>query len=547
METFPMAVAVAGKLAIAVMNVPGPAGGMVILIDLSDPDELRQIARTETAEFIASVAVLDDAHAIFGGSSEVYTLDFSDASAPTIVGPISAGGVGLRVSDGQAYGLGWWRPDQANLSVLDVTDPADVVELQRVPLGLRISAWSFAVADRTVYLLAAASVQPDAPGAMFVLDMSDLRAPVWRGAVELPFDDDRSDIEVADGAAYVVGETDGLSVLDVSEPASAHEVAALRDWAVVMDVVRVHDVAFVLDASTRPRGRRGSIVRSVDVGARDTLTDLGSIGVDITARDLGLGESALVLLGDSSVSRIDVGNPAVMRENGRYDAGRPLGWMSTAGTFVYVLSSDDSAALIELGLSPADGLVETRRRVLGETVTGLAASERLIAVGVEASGGACRTGVVILDTVSMDEAGFVPLEAQPQAIELEGGWLYTAYYDHVIGNSTVLAYEVTDPGTPVYGGGIELSGWVSGIEASGSYLYISCGRGREAQVCLFAARGSMSSWPIHHIVRLPGRTEGLAIGQKSLLFAQAHMGLYVFSSPEEWGRTAFLPLALGFR
>ena len=188
-------------------------GPRLVTLDVSDPNNVREIARSEVLPEVVQDIVVRDRHAfIANGRAGLYILDVSDRNVPTVVShwitPTDSTGQALSVclSGDHAY----LANGTAGLQIIDVSNPA---EPNRVAVFDEVQPQEVTVSNGYAYV---GSSYTD----VVVLDVSDPTQPeVVPQSEPLPY---ASGIEVADGYVYVAGTRDGwrgLYILDAHDPA----------------------------------------------------------------------------------------------------------------------------------------------------------------------------------------------------------------------------------------------------------------------------------------------------------------------------------------
>jgi len=162
-------------------------------------------------------------------------------------------------------------------------------------------------------------------GALFVL-ISAITVP-WLPASALviageqtlyhPPEDDRGDIEIVDGLAYVTsrfvsGDAPSVRILDLSDPASPAEIGAFAETYGANDVEVVDGLAYVA-------GRRDNRLRIFDVSDPTSPVEVGSFQAELTPLDVEVSGKLAYLVDFESFDRhivrfalhvIDVSNPS---------------------------------------------------------------------------------------------------------------------------------------------------------------------------------------------------------------------------------------------
>jgi hypothetical protein len=156
-----------------------------------------------------------------GGVLRVF--DVSDPSSPLEVGGLELGGDSIHVNEPFAYVSSPFADGHSlgDICVIDVSSPPAPVVLgcwrnDGVPDGMAVSG---------EYAYLAMDHPDDDDDGLYVLDLSEPSAPVWRGFCHLP---DVGNIAVSGHYAYVAAREAGLRIVDVSNPHRPVEVGFLE-------------------------------------------------------------------------------------------------------------------------------------------------------------------------------------------------------------------------------------------------------------------------------------------------------------------------------
>jgi hypothetical protein len=156
---------------------------------------------------------------------------------------------------------------------------------------------------------------PDRPGHLRVIDVSDPRAPVEVGSLELPFRGEPQ-LQVVDGVAYVAAGLSGLHVIDLSDPAAPAELATLDLGVPNATAMAAGDGRVYLGSgASGPRGLPlDALLQVVDVSDPQAPAVLGALPLTELAEDIDAVGDLLYVAGigpgPSGVLRvIDVSDP----------------------------------------------------------------------------------------------------------------------------------------------------------------------------------------------------------------------------------------------
>lgn len=203
------AVAVAEKGDMAYLGV----GPRVVLLDVSEPNTIREIAQSEVLPEVVEDIVVRDGYAyVADGSAGLYVLDVSGVKVPSIVGRWSSSS-DFSVGRGRSVCLSgryaYFADGNEGLHIIDISNPAEPV---RVGVATDVSPVTVAVANGCAYV----NVYPEG---LATIDVTDpMRPSVMRPSETLP---EPTAIEVVGGLMYVTGRRgnlSGLFIFDVNEP-----------------------------------------------------------------------------------------------------------------------------------------------------------------------------------------------------------------------------------------------------------------------------------------------------------------------------------------
>lgn len=203
------AIAISQDASIAYLGV----GPRVVVLDVSDSNNVREIAQSEVLPEVVEDIVIRDGYAyVADGYAGLYIMDVSDANVPAVVGRWNysedyrfPAGCRVCLSGDYAYFAG----GPAGLHVIDISNPT---EPNCVSVVADVSPWALAISDGYAY------VDSNANG-ITVIDVSDPAQPtIVPQSKTFPHP---AAIEVVDGYAYVAGHQDnrpGLFIMDASDP-----------------------------------------------------------------------------------------------------------------------------------------------------------------------------------------------------------------------------------------------------------------------------------------------------------------------------------------
>jgi len=450
--------------------MPGSSG--LRIVDVSDPTAPQEVGFFPTAEGANAVYVADNV-AYLGDGEGVWIVDVSNPADPQPLGryEVPAGVRGaIRVVGNYAYLTTWNR----GLHILDVSDPSVPVQVgvQDVPgVGADMEVENgYAYVASTAYALS-------------IIDVSDPERPVQAGAYDAP--NRPNDVDVLGNYAYVTDDTpwvsigrrlriidvsnpalpaelssyrlpdggiyhvlasghyayvvtsEGIFILDVSNPRAPHVVAVYDAEGAEEDVYVVERYAYVI-ATSYEGGEAFGRLEVVDVA---DPTSPARIGLYEFPREVSrifvAGEIAYVVSNMCApmpggtrcfgvVRLVDVTTPEVPRLLSVYRPPGSARSVFVTGAYAYV--ADGSA-----GLRIVDVSDPTRPREVGGTAPMPAATVHVSGdyayVGVDWRGTARYSGVYVFDVSNRGapvEVGFYLMRGVPFGIDVTGGYAYAA-------------------------------------------------------------------------------------------------------------------------
>lgn len=211
---------------------------------------------------------------------------------------------------------------------------------------------------RGVHVVGSTAYVADGTNGLVILDVTDPTNPVQLGGFDTA--DIALKVQVDGTTAYVADESDGLVILDVSDPANVTQLGSLN-------VPNRRAVNLQVDGNTVYIAEGGTFVgdaglRVVDVSDPANVVDLGSFNTPNTNRVADVvvvGTTAYLAAEDDGFLILDVSDPANIVQLGG-DAGLAAQTITIDGTTAYVglddalvvLDVSDPGAITTLGTLP---------------------------------------------------------------------------------------------------------------------------------------------------------------------------------------------------
>lgn len=316
------------------------ADGALLVLDISDPLNISQIARVGSAHYLTSVTITGTL-AYGGGLIGMVVLDITNPAAPLELGHVDVHGsvmsmLGMAAAGDYAY-LG---SDYAGLRVIDVHVTSNPQE---------IGGYTTPVMPVSIDVQGTRAVVTSQYEGVHVLDVTNPE-PVELGAYRGL--DDTLAAASAGQYAYVAIDYYGLAVLDISDPQNIALAALLAMPGAPhnrVDHIVVSGTHAYLDAGTAG-------LQVVDISNPISPTIVGSGGVVGT---MAIAGTRLYAEGGPGMVIYDVTNPAAPAVIGTLPLTDTLHGLAVAGGYAYlaegaaglhIVDISNPAALVEVGV-----------------------------------------------------------------------------------------------------------------------------------------------------------------------------------------------------
>ena len=425
-------------------------GEGLYVLDVSDPENPVEVGSIEIAGFACDVAVSGQYAYLVGWNAGLRLIDISTPSSPVQVGECSTFGSphGVALSGSCAYvanGGGGRR-------LMDISEPTAPARMGGWPI--HGESWDVAVSGSYAYVA-------DRFAGFRVIDVSDPWAPLEVGS--LYTEGWACGVEVWGDTAYVAARYSGLRVADISDRAAPVEVGRCSDWParLALDVTASNGYAYLAG------DMNGMSVVDVTDPTNPTLMGLHQHG-GCGAFDVRLrGQYAYVTYGHpcaGALAVVDVLDPADPVGVGSYD----YEWGAAfSGQYAYVgdgisgglrvLDASDPADLVEVGGCDTPG--DARHIAISEPYAYVADRYKGVSV-VEISDPENPVLVGTCDTPG-DTYGVVD-------VAVWGRYVYAAD-----GETGLRVIDVSDPANPAEVAYWETSGHANDVVTDGSYVYLT--------------------------------------------------------------------------
>jgi hypothetical protein len=480
----------------------GPFG--VHIVDVSNPSAPARVASAYETTFAFDVAIHQQYAFVAAADAGLLVVDVGARDKPRELGAFDTPGFArdIAISGSTLCLADMW----GGVRVLSIEQPAAPRELS----ALSLPGWAFAVALSGTTLHVADGAQ-----GLRSVDLSDASRPREIGSVAIPLKVSWR-VAVANGRAFVGVRTEGVRVIDATQPAALREVGSIFPFANAAAVATTGNFACVLTADEglrvvdltqpdRPRQRGGAATLQGTVGAIETVGDRHvyvASGVQTAGATLDVFDIA------------DADRPSRAASLRVFNYGREL---VSRGSLLYMPD--------EFGLEVFDVSNPASPSFLGKIAYAGDGGATTVALSPQyAFGSAGRNGVQIVDVADpahMQIAGkWLPEFGSVSQVAWRDGYLYVTTEP----TPELVVLDVHDPLHPVRTGSVPLGGIFTGdVLLDGPYAFVANGA---AGVAVVDVRDPARPLNVAQ-VRIPGFALELALSGGRILVAAASGGLVV--------------------
>ena len=527
----PEAVAIQGDYAYV-------GGGAFTVVDISLPDQPRQVGCCATPYYTHGVAVAGSYAYVAAWDAGLRVIDVSNPALPVEVahytGPVDASGVAVAGSYAYVADYG-----DGGLQVLDVSDPANpvqvgwcdapdrasgvtvagsyaylaegnaglrVIDISNPALPVEVGSWDTPGYARGVAVAGSYAYVADWGGGLRVIDVSNPALPVEVGYRDTP--GDAYGVAVAGSYSYVADQYAGLRVIDVSSPALPVEVGSWATPGNAYGVAVAGSYAYV--------AAWGAGLRVIDVSNPALPVEAGYWATAGSARGVAVaGSYAYVAAWDAGLRVIDVSNPALPAEVGSW---APVGYangVAVAGSYAYV--ADDTGVLRVIDVSNPASPVEVGSWAVAGNAYAVAVAGSYAYVGVW---GACLHVIDVSNPALPVEVGDCATPGTAMGVAVAGSYAYVADY-----SAGLRVVDVSNPASPVEVGYCFTPGMAYGVAVAGSYAYVAAYTGGLSVIDVSnpALPVEVTGWDT------PGFAYGVAVAGGYAYLTDYGMGLTIFT------------------
>ena len=493
-------------------------GRVLVLVDLSDPSDPVELGSAVLPGVVQSVELTADHAWVAAGLMGLIGVDVSDPRQPEVVSALPAGladedatAIDLALSGGLAFVTETVKEpnwtSRARLRIVDVSAPASPADVGVWESEEDSDAGAVAVAGGLALVM-------DSQG-LGVIDVSNPSQPTEIGRA---FEGgSRYDLAVSSATVFVLGRS-GVTVLDITDPRHPAVAARLSTGRDDRTLVVDGELLFV----GGPRGWGGNDPFGAwvyDISPPWLPTEIGFVETPTPVVGLAAGGGILLAAtGRTGLRVVDVADPAQPVETASLRARDSAWWVTTSGSLALVARySPRNHEMTLVDISDAANPVE-----LGELSLPFAPSR--FRPSLEGSlafvGSDSPSGIAVFDVSdpgAPQQLTFLHLPWDPRSLDAAGSRLYA------VSGGELLVVDASDPASPALIGEVDASetGPAVLVAADGDLVTVvneSCPWGSCAPSILIFDVGSSAQPELLDTMRYP-QAYGIAPRGGFLFFA----------------------------
>mgnify|MGYP002641196654 CR=1 FL=1 len=276
--------------------------------------------------------------AYFGDGLYLEIIDISDPANLVELGRIGtpSSARGIAVSGSYVYVAN----GVDGLRIIDVSIPSSPQEVSFLDVAIMVT--DVAVSGNYAYVTDAAGLT--VTGGLHIIDVSTPSSPQEVGLFVMGVDDALA-VAVSDSYAYVTGEYNGLQIIDVSTPSSPQGVDSFDDtYSCAYGVAVSGSYAYVAYGDSHG-------LRIFDVSIPSSPQEVVFFDTDSYSNGVAVsGSYAYVANDDDGLRIIDVSTPSSPQEVGFFGMGGTARVVAISGSCAYVADWDDGLYIIQNNL-----------------------------------------------------------------------------------------------------------------------------------------------------------------------------------------------------
>ena len=296
----------------------------------------------------------------------------------------------------------------------------------------------------------------DGSEGLWVVNVSNPAGPVAVGRRDTP--GIAYDVAVVGSYAYVADGSRGLRVVDVSNPIMPTEVSFCDTPGYAYDVAIVGNIAYVADYSAG--------LRLVDVSDPAAPHQVGSCDTPGNAHGVAIaGNIAYVADYSAGLRLVDVSDPAGPHEVGFCDTPGTARGVAVAGSYAYVADGSRGLWLVDVSdpaAPPEVGFYDTPGYAYGVAIAGNIAYVADYSAGLRL--------VDVSDPAAPHQVGSCDTPGNAHGVAIAGNIAYVADY-----SAGLRLVDVSDPAGPHEVGFCDTPGYAYGVAIAGNIAYVADG------------------------------------------------------------------------
>ena len=312
------------------------------IIDLTTPDDPQLITTYDVGESTMSM-VADGGHVYITmfDNPIMQVINVSNPSIPTLATTYSFDGVLLSAKNGYVYGYTPSNSYTSNFQIIDMSDPQNPLLRGSYPLYHYIN--EIIISDDYAYI--AGNIDEDENSGLIILSITDIDNIQLISKIET--DGYAFDVSINGNYAYMGGGTEGLEIIDISNPSSPARISH-------SEVERVNsfyfDSGYLYALGTRSY-RSLPMVMVISVINPATPAVVATYTNTNYGKDMAYQGDYLFLSneGDHDLQGLDISNPAQPIIAAESDAPSPTHYFNTSDSFIlygtYAYQSGDAGNL----------------------------------------------------------------------------------------------------------------------------------------------------------------------------------------------------------
>ena len=475
--------------------VAGSRRGLIV-VDISDPTQMRLLAHTDEPPAASAVDVDGDTVVVTDLWQDLWVFDVTNPGAPQRLSTFEVDGLPDNVA--LAGDIALTCEQNTGVRVIDLGDPTNPTQLALLDTpgsanGAKVVGSDLLVADGNAGLLIADLTDPSNPsvtgsialsgsaqsiavsgttawiaadhGGYHAVDISDSAAPVLLGSawtsVGTP-----ADIDVAGSRVWLANWNAGATVVDGSDPSNPQEVGLYPGAGQSRSVAALGDYAVVADWS-------GVTLRVLDLSPAEGPVQIGALELPGYVRQMEIASNkAYIALEWGDFVVVDLSDPTSPELIGSVTVPGNPQYVALMGDVALVAAFSEGLQVVDITHPETPSVVaavEVPGNAMGVAVSGATA---YVAAG--------SAGLVVVDVATPTSPrvlGSLDLGAVVVHLAVAGDHVIVAGY-----YSGLFSVDVADSAHPALAGQVSPPGTTRSVVVSGNLAFVGAGRGGLATV-----------------------------------------------------------------